>query len=227
MGQRKSIWLPYRFNEVKAHTSGEKWILLVEGENCVETGRSKLGLLCTTFPGDYWSFKYIKFALKKFIAIGVAGIAFFRDNDDLGIEKAQRIDAVAAKLGLPFLVIEPTELWEDMPHTGDIVDWVKWGQTQGMHREQFVEQLERVIATAADQRLLERAIQESNEQENLGLTDWSQPGIAYWLLKKKNRLHLTWNSQIKEWFRYSEGMVSVLRREPARIRNGFGQSRSR
>ena len=144
----KDSWLPYRFDEVLAHGKG-KWVLLFEGEECVETGRS-LNLVSITLQGSSWSGKAVENALSHLNSEGVAGVIFPRDNDDVGVEKAKKVSAAAAKLQFPCLVGEPTDIWENMPHKGDLVNWVKWGQAQGMNQEKFIERLEKAIHAAVD-----------------------------------------------------------------------------
>ncbi len=149
----KNSWLPYRFDEVLAQASG-KWVMLLEGEECVEFSR-EIQLVAITLQGSSWSSKSIENALGDLKNAEVAGVIFPRDNDDVGVEKAKKVSAAAAKLKFPCLVVEPTKLWENMPHKGDLVDWVKWGTSQGMNAEDFIRRLEEEIHAAVDARIEE------------------------------------------------------------------------
>ncbi len=163
----KNSWLPYRFDEVLAHGKG-KWVMLTEGEECVETGRS-LGLVSITLQGSSWSGKAVENALSHLHSEGVAGVIFPRDNDDVGEEKAKKVSAAAALLQFPYLVVEPTKLWENMPHKGDLVDWVKWGTSQGMNAEDFIRRLEEEIHAAVDARPYESPEPELSKADLLRL----------------------------------------------------------
>ncbi|MHC5731896.1 MAG: hypothetical protein ACYTXY_49070, partial [Nostoc sp.] len=44
-----------------------------------------------------------------------------------GYAKLEKCNLAAAKVGLPFIAINPTRLWADCPNGGDIADWVKSG----------------------------------------------------------------------------------------------------
>lgn len=212
-------WLPYRFDEVLAHCKG-LWAMLLEGEECVEEVREILTLVAITLQGSSWSPQSIENALSRLKEAGIAGIVFPRDNDDPGLKKAKTVMASAAKLNFPCLVVEPTDIWSDMPQSGDIVDFIRWGVSQGMDRENFIERLEQAIHEAIDKRHAaeeSRSSQQQGERSSdsgdLGIPSWSQSDISLWLAERY-RPKLAWNTSIKEWYRYSAEVKGIWGKEP-------------
>ncbi|MEQ8469394.1 DUF5906 domain-containing protein, partial [Coleofasciculus sp. E1-EBD-02] len=126
-----------------------RWALVVEGEDCVESARS-LGLASFTFQGGSWADKDIETAAKTLKKAKAGGIAYLPDNDDAGFKKAKKLQEVCAKIGVPFLLIDPRDVWSDIPDHGDISDWLKWGMEQGWDKEKFIRRLEEQFNTAAD-----------------------------------------------------------------------------
>jgi hypothetical protein len=113
----------------------------VEGEPCVETARS-LGLAAITWQGSSWTEQEILPPLQRLKDSGFHGIVKFRDNDGEGEEKAKKLEGLGSKAGLDVIVLDPKAIWADIPEKGDIVDWVQWGQAQGMKPEEFIDKLE-------------------------------------------------------------------------------------
>ncbi len=201
----KNSWLPYRFDEVKAQASG-KWVMLLEGEECVEFSR-ELQLVAITLQGSSWSSKSIENALSHLKNAEVAGVIFPRDNDDVGVEKAKKVSAAAALLQFPCLVVEPTELWSNMPHKGDLADWVKWGQSQGMNQEQFIEQLERAIHAAVDGH--SHLEQPPDDVESVKTVKPPKPDIIAGVIAQKYRDKWLWNDEHKTWMDYELKLKGV------------------
>jgi putative DNA primase/helicase len=148
VGKGNRSWDAYRLAEVLNYHAG-RWAIAVEGEGCVEAARS-LGLVAFTFQGGSWSGKDIETAAKTLKKARAGGIAYFPDNDDAGFKKAEKLHEICARTGVPFLRINPTDLWADIPDHGDVVDWVKSGMEQGWDKEEFIRQLEQQFNTAAD-----------------------------------------------------------------------------
>ena len=90
-------WLPYRFDEVLAHAKG-KWVVLQEGEECVEEVREFLQLVVITLQGSSWSPKSIETAFSRLKEAEIAGVVFPRDYDQAGEDKAKKVSAAAAKV---------------------------------------------------------------------------------------------------------------------------------
>lgn len=147
-GKGEAAWHPYRMDEVQTHGAG-KWVVGVEGESCVEAARY-LKLVSFTLQGSSWTEKDLTRAMLLCKDAGVAGVAYFPDHDETGSEKAKKMASAAAKAQIPFLDIFPDVLWQECPDKGDIADWVKWGMEQGWDKEKFVEQLEEMFNSSAE-----------------------------------------------------------------------------
>jgi putative DNA primase/helicase len=119
-----SQWLPYRFDEALsvspfanaqnaqkplapspsfANAQGNQWLLVVEGEGCVETARS-LGLAAITWQGSSWTEAEILPPLQRIKDSGFHGIVKFRDNDGEGEDKAKKLQLYGHKVGLNLIV---------------------------------------------------------------------------------------------------------------------------
>ncbi|PSF27080.1 hypothetical protein C7H19_25040 [Aphanothece hegewaldii CCALA 016] len=133
-------WLPYRFEEAVNNAKG-KWLLAVEGEESVEVARS-LGLAAITWQGSSWGESTIAAHLQQLKEKGILGIVKFRDNDAEGKEKAKKLTLAGQKADLPIIILDPNDIWADIPDKGDLVDWVTWGTQQGMKANDFIACLE-------------------------------------------------------------------------------------
>jgi len=125
-GKGGEFWNPYRLDEITQHGK-DKWVLGVEGEKCVDFARVNLQLLTFTFQGGSWSEKDLEKYFQLLKNAGVASVVYWPDHDKTGYAKAKKCAAAAAKVGLPFIEINPTRLWNECPEGGDIADWVKSG----------------------------------------------------------------------------------------------------
>ncbi len=205
------IWQPYKIDEAIANAKG-KWLTTVEGEPCVEELRSLL-LTGITFQGSSWNSKAIESGINRLKNQTVAGLIYLRDNDDAGQEKAQKIANICNRLEFPFLIIEPTDLWSDMPDKGDIVDWVK-NCGGSMNRDEFIEQLELAIHRAVERRQEQMSAftgDDADRDKFPSIPRWSQTDLANWLAERY-RPQLLWNIELQEWYRYSaqtEGIWSI------------------
>jgi hypothetical protein len=119
-------WLPYRWHEVLQHGYG-KWVFGLEGETCVETARL-LQLVAFTWQGGDWTEATINESLAFLKSAGIAGLFYFPDYDEAGQKKAEKVKLGAAKAGLPCVILNPLEIWAEMPEKGDIVDWFNWAR---------------------------------------------------------------------------------------------------
>jgi hypothetical protein len=136
-------WLPYRSNEAIAYGKN-KWVLGLEGETCVEAARS-LGLVAITWQGSSWSTEELTTGLIKLKEGGVKGLVYLPDNDEAGQKKADYVVEAAAAIQFPVLVVEPLAIWKEMPHKGDLIDWMMWGFEQGIRTEELIQGLEQAI----------------------------------------------------------------------------------
>lgn len=146
-GKGEASWPIYRVDEVRNFGAG-KWMPTVEGESCVEAARS-LGLVASTLQGGSWSNEGLVDAIINLRDSEVAGILYWPDHDSTGYEKAKKLKTAADLVRIPFVQLNPLEIWPECPDKGDIADWVKWGMEQGWSKEEFVERLERAFNAAA------------------------------------------------------------------------------
>ncbi len=209
----KSQWQAYRIEEAIANCQ-DKWILALEGENCVEAART-LQLAAITWQGGSWTEEEIEIALKKLKNNGALGLIVPRDNDQAGIKKGLLILEVCSQLNLPCLIIEPTDIWSDMPPLGDIVDWVKQFK-DSMSRNEFIEQLELAIHKAVERRKEQQKEitgDDTDKDKFSRIPNWSQSDIANWLAEIY-RPQLAWNTESQEWYRYSAQTEGIWSKEP-------------
>ncbi len=120
------VFLPYGLKQVDDYAEG-KWILLVEGEKCVEQCK-KLKLVAITFQGSDWTRERITINIAKLKQAKIAGILIFPDNDMAGHKKAVEFMKCAQFLGLPCKLIEFKKWFKRMNKGDDLVDVVgKYG----------------------------------------------------------------------------------------------------
>ena len=208
----KTPWSAYRIDEAIANCQ-DKWVLSLEGENCVETARSVLNLIAITWQGGSWTPESIEREIKKLQDRGALGLIIFRDRDAAGVKKAQAQSRACNLLKFPCLELEPTEVWSDMPDQGDIVDWIK--DCEGsMNRDEFIKQLELAIHKAVERKKEQHLALSGNDADLdkfINIPNWSQSDIANWLVERY-RPQLAWNTELQQWYRYgaqTEGIWSI------------------
>jgi putative DNA primase/helicase len=199
-------WRAYRLSEAVKHCQ-DKWVLGVEGEGCVEIARG-MAIASITWQGSNWKSKAIMsdvLALKKG---GATGIVYFPDLDSAGAKKAELVSSACGAVNLPCVILSPTDVWNEMPDKGDIVDWVS--AHPNISTDELISRLEsainRAIKVSSSQKLTL-----SVEEKLRELPNWSQSDLAFWLAEKY-RTKLAWNTELQEWYRYSsvtEGIWSV------------------
>ena len=216
----KSQWQAYRIDEAMSATSSaiancqDKWILALEGEPCVETART-LQLAAITWQGGSWTKKEIAKSVTKLKNNGASGLVILPDNDRAGAKKALLILSVCSSLNFPCLVIEPTDLWSDMPPKGDIVDWVKSCESS-MNQDEFIARIELAIHRAVDRRGEQMSALTGSDAEIdkfSRIPHWSQSDLANWLAERY-RSSLAWNTELQEWYRYGAQTEGIWSREP-------------
>ena len=121
-GKGADNWQPYRFDEISQYGAGH-WVLGVEGEKCTDVARVNYKILSFTFDGSSWGDKPITQNLHLLKNAGVAGVIYWPDHDDTGYNKAKKFSEAAAKVGLPFVVIDPLTIFPECPEKGDIADF--------------------------------------------------------------------------------------------------------
>ncbi|MEY2831534.1 MAG: hypothetical protein RLZZ574_792, partial [Cyanobacteriota bacterium] len=196
---------------------------------CVETARA-LAIAGITWQGSNWNEKAIGEAsarreasplgrsaiasdLTKLIEAGAAGIVYFPDHDEAGEKKAELVLFACQSVNLPCLILSPTDVWADMPHKGDITDWVE--AHQDLSAKQLIAKLSEAIANAQKKNKLEALEQESAERL-AGLPNWSQSDLAEWLAEKY-REQLAFQVDEQEWYRYGAVTEGIWNSESAEL----------
>ena len=209
----KNPWQAYKIDEAVANCK-DKWILALEGEPCVETART-LQLAAITWQGGSWTQEEIAKTVTKLKNNGASGLIILPDNDPAGAKKALLILSVCSSLNFPCLVIEPTNLWSDMPDKGDIVDWVKSCESS-MNQDEFIARIELAIHRAVDRRGEQMSALTGNDVEIdkfSRIPHWSQSDLANWLAERY-RPQLAWNTELQEWYRYGAQTEGIWSKEP-------------
>ena len=143
-------WPAYRIDEVvellKTIPDSEPVVIpMLEGEHNVEIAR-RIRLAALTLRGSNWSDPEIQRMLEALRATGKnVSIAKLRDNDDRGIEKGQSVSLVACHIQFPCLVIDPADMWADIPEKGDIQQFL-----EAMEVDEFLIRLQAEITKAAN-----------------------------------------------------------------------------
>lgn len=209
-GKGDRSWRPYRIDEVERYGAG-KWVLSLEGEPCVETARS-LGLVSWTLQGGSWTDTDSHSAMLQCNRADVSGIVYFPDNDEAGQKKAEKLSTAARQAGMPFVILDPLDIWSDMPDKGDIVDWVRWGQENGMSQEDFIRRLEEELHQAVAARMEEQRLNDPDERLKLEVSAYAKESNPF----KKKRLR----GQICSSYRLSkqdlEELVEEIERSHSR-----------
>jgi putative DNA primase/helicase len=143
-------WSAYRIDEVvevlKTIPDDEPIVVpMLEGENNVEFARN-IRLAALTLQGSNWSDREIQKMLEALRATGKnVCLGFLRDNDDTGIKKGKGVWLVARHIQFPCLVIDPREMWADIPEKGDIQEFL-----EAMEADEFLIRVQAEITKAAN-----------------------------------------------------------------------------
>lgn len=159
-GNRPWEWQAYRIDEALQHCKG-KWVLVVEGEKCVEVARQHQ-IVAITWQGGSWTDEDMTMTFTQLKKAKAEGVIFFPDHDEAGYSKASRFEQVAMKSQIAYRIINPLELWSEMPEKGDIADWLE--ACPGIDIEKEI-----VTAAKAIQRVQEMALAQSPEDNKLPL----------------------------------------------------------
>jgi putative DNA primase/helicase len=143
-------WPAYRIDEVvevlKTVPDGEPVVILMpEGENNVEIAR-RIRVAALTLHGSSWNDPETQKMLETLRGTGKnVCLGFLRDNDDTGVKKGKGVWLVARHIQFPCLVIDPREMWADIPEKGDIREFL-----EAMEADEFLIRVEAEIAKAAN-----------------------------------------------------------------------------
>jgi predicted P-loop ATPase/predicted RNA-binding Zn-ribbon protein involved in translation (DUF1610 family) len=146
-------WNAYRINEAIRHGKG-KWVLGVEGEKCVEVARQNQ-IPAITWQGGSGRLDDILAALLTLKRSGVKGLIYSPDYDEPGTNKAEKVIKAAQQIDFPVAVVNPVELYPEMPEKGDIVDWVEQVELTPDERVKQLEQTARLITPQPQNQPLE------------------------------------------------------------------------
>jgi putative DNA primase/helicase len=123
-------------------------ILVLEGEANVELARS-IGLAAITWQGSCWSDSDIDVGLADFASFqtpnSIPVVVQMRDNDAEGIKKAETVRSGCAKRGIPYVLINPVDIYPEIPDKGDIKEIL-----EAMPIPEFIRRLEEQIHAVAD-----------------------------------------------------------------------------
>ncbi|WP_013335025.1 DNA primase family protein [Gloeothece verrucosa] len=195
-------WPAYRIEEAITYSTN-KWVLGVEGETCVEAARS-LMLVSNTMQGGCWGEVDLGTWLTQLKNNGVTGLVYWPDNDDDGQRKAQKLLAASGKVKFPVLILKPLEIWADIPETGDIADWVKWGLTQGMTGDEFIKRLELAIHEAVLSRHESPPVEENTPTQQTALP--KQNRIAS-VIAERYLNKFRYNNEANTWMEYQDEAI--------------------
>jgi putative DNA primase/helicase len=198
-------WRAYRLTEAVKHCQ-DKWVLGVEGEGCVEVARG-MAIASITWQGSNWKKKAIMSDVTKLIEAGAAGIVYFPDLDSAGAKKAELVESACLQVNFPCVILSPTDVWADMPDSGDLVDFVS------AHPNLSTDELINRLTSAISSQKLTKKAEFIDEEKLSSLPDWSQSDLAFWLAEKY-RTKLAWNTELQEWYRYSAVTAGIWSVEP-------------
>ena len=140
----RTPWPAYRIDEVlgildNSPINEPVVPLMLEGELNVELGREhSIGGI--TLQGSDWSDEQIKAVIKELQQVNCQALPYLYDNDDRGIEKANKIKAVCSRLQFPCILIDPVTIFPGIPEKGDIKEIL-----DNMDAEEFIRRLEEEI----------------------------------------------------------------------------------
>lgn len=152
IGTRK--WPIYRRAEAIAEIMDGGIVFAVGGEACVEAMGKALGLVATTSDGGEGNYLHIidelAPAFEAAISSGKKPLLVWWPDFDLAGETTYGTNAVwqSRRQKIPCIVIDPMSVWEEMPHKGDVKDWV---ESSGLTPEKMRQQLTIVIDAEIEQ----------------------------------------------------------------------------
>jgi KaiC/GvpD/RAD55 family RecA-like ATPase len=197
----EQAWLPYRFDEIIQHGASH-WILGLEGEKCTDVARANYQILSFTFQGGSWGESALTDGLQTIKNAGVAGVIYWPDHDDTGYNKAKKCSEIAAKIGLPFIEINPLKIWSGCPQKGDIADFAINNNMDGENLVKLLQQQIKEAATNKPGLTIDPVSQDLDEKLRLDLLALLQESDP---IKKVRR-----RAEICSYFRLSKSEVDDL-----------------
>jgi KaiC/GvpD/RAD55 family RecA-like ATPase len=197
----EQAWLPYRFDEIIQHGAGH-WILGLEGEKCTDVARANYQILSFTFQGGSWGESALTDGLQTIKNAGVAGVIYWPDHDDTGYNKAKKCSEIAAKIGLPFIEINPLKIWSGCPQKGDIADFAINNNMDGENLVKLLQQQIKEAATNKPGLTIDPVSQDLDEKLRLDLLALLQESDPIKKVRKR--------AEICSYFRLSKSEVEEL-----------------
>lgn len=131
-------WPLYRQDEAVA----AKLLFIVAGEQAVETART-LGLTATCQQGGEKSIKPLITFLKKHRP---EQVVIWPDHDHTGSDTADSLKAACDRAGIKTVILDPSNIWTEIPQKGDIHDLVeKSGLSTEVIRQEIEAELRRCL----------------------------------------------------------------------------------
>lgn len=178
-GKGDRIWPLYRESEAKEEVLRGGIVFAVAGEQAVETYRA-LGLVATTCQGGESNYHEIVDRLKEtFASAKSAGLkpilVIHPDHDVTGETKFADLLKECDFAKLPAVLIEPLELWGELPIGGDIWDVVN---RSGLSEATILQVLETAIDEAIERQ--ENEIFARQQRERWQAPEAYRGELGYW-----------------------------------------------
>lgn len=217
-GPKDERWPIYREAEILDAISAGLPFFVVGGEACVEALRN-LGFFATCCQGGEgrWLdvFEAIKEPLSQaFQASGrKSTIILWPDNDPTGNSTLDDLHRrLSSELNALAAMLNPLELWANMPAGGDVVDWLGEVAKISPTPEQITQFLQSVVDKAIDR--AELAISAQNRAKDWGAPDTYRGEHGFWRATKEDgdiwSPHTNWTAQILQEIHGSDGGGFIL-----------------
>lgn len=193
-------WLPYRWEEAiaAAQANHANALLMAEGEGCVEAYRA-IGIAAITLSGSAWGSKDLEAFAHRCRAVNLT-VVFHPDHDATGQSKAEKLNQACAMAGGPCLILNPLNLYPDLPEAGDIVDILK-----AVAMPEFVKRLEAEIHRATDSYSVNQTA-DGNAPERSPKQSITEIAAE---IAENYRDRLAWNDESEQWMRYEAEFPGV------------------
>ncbi len=130
------VWPAYRLDDALATET--KYLLVAEGEKCVDALWG-LGFPAITFQGG-WVQEEVKQAITIIKDLGIT-LIFLPDHDKAGRDKVNKAVKLCSEAEVDYTIFDLSTIWDKIPETGDIVDWVTNMEKQGLTSEEIGREL--------------------------------------------------------------------------------------
>lgn len=189
-------WRAYRLEEAifsaKLITDGIPAMLWQEGEKCVEIAR-KIAIASLTMQGSAWSKGDIERNLTEIkTEVPISVQVLLADSDTAGQKKAQTFYDTCTELGMPCVIIFPSDICGDLPDNANDIEQI----LANMDTEQFIRRLEASIHAAVDAKAAKLQSGETQSPEEMN-SPFEGKGGNYFEGSQGKRDNYSENSQGK------------------------------